>query len=166
MHMRHIASFNVIWILSTDFRWMFKYQISWKSVQWKPTWAMRKTEGLTHIRTDRHNEANNRFSQFCGTLSFSLSFPLHAVSFSKSYPLHTVSFSICYPLHAVSFSKSYPLHTVSFSISYPLHTVSFSISYPLHTVSFSISYLFHAVSSHFFHEIFFKVYRILKCDAV
>jgi hypothetical protein len=34
----------------------FPYVISRKSVQWQPT---------CFVRTDRHDEANSRFSQFC-----------------------------------------------------------------------------------------------------
>jgi len=37
-----------------------KYQISWKSVQWEPSYSM-----WTDGRTDRHDEANSLFSQFC-----------------------------------------------------------------------------------------------------
>ena len=33
---------------------MLKYQISWKSFRWEPSYSMR-----------RHDEANSRFSQFC-----------------------------------------------------------------------------------------------------
>jgi len=40
------------------FRKIPKYKISWKSVQWQPMCSM-----LTE-RTDRHDEADNRFSQF------------------------------------------------------------------------------------------------------
>ena len=47
-----------------EFSWVFrktlKYQISWKSIQWEPSCSMR-TDG----RTDRHDEANSIFSQFC-----------------------------------------------------------------------------------------------------
>ena len=39
---------------------MLKYQISWKSLQWEPSCTM-QTDG----QTERHDEADSRFSQFC-----------------------------------------------------------------------------------------------------
>ena len=42
--------------ISRHFRKIFGYQILWKSVQWKPSCSM---------RTDRRDEVNSRFSQFC-----------------------------------------------------------------------------------------------------
>jgi hypothetical protein len=43
-------------IFSTDFRKNLKYQVLTKSVQWEQSCSM---------RTDGHDEANSRFSQFC-----------------------------------------------------------------------------------------------------
>ena len=45
------------WIISKYFRQIFKYQISWKSVQWEPSCSMR-TDGRTDRQT--YDEANSR----------------------------------------------------------------------------------------------------------
>jgi len=44
------SDFNKIWILSTYFRKILEYQVSWKSVQWKPSCSFR-----TERRTDMTN---------------------------------------------------------------------------------------------------------------
>jgi len=47
-----LSDFNETWILSTAFRKRFKYQISWKSVQWEQSSSRRaggETEGRTHM---------------------------------------------------------------------------------------------------------------------
>jgi len=48
-----------IWVFSSHFWKMFKYQILWKSVQWEPTCSMWR-DG----RTNRHDGANSRFRIF------------------------------------------------------------------------------------------------------
>jgi hypothetical protein len=55
-----LSDFNESWILSIDFRKILKYKISWKSVEWEPSFPM-----LTDGRTDGHDKANSRLSQFC-----------------------------------------------------------------------------------------------------
>jgi len=51
-----LSDFKEIWFFSRDLRKILKYQIPWKSVQWEPSCSM---------RTDGHDEANSRFSEFC-----------------------------------------------------------------------------------------------------
>ena len=53
------SDFTEIWVVSTDIRIILKYQISWKSIQWEPSYSMR-----TDRRKDRHGEANSRSSHF------------------------------------------------------------------------------------------------------
>jgi len=59
-----LSDFIEIWVFLTDFRKMFNYQISWKSVQWKLSFSM-QTDGWTDRETGRHDEANIVFSQLC-----------------------------------------------------------------------------------------------------
>jgi hypothetical protein len=62
-----LSDFSETWIFSTDFGIILKYKISWKSDQWGQSCSMcsdRLTDGRTDKQTDRHDEANSRFSQF------------------------------------------------------------------------------------------------------
>jgi len=54
------SEFNENLISSIDLRDIFKYQISWKSVEWEPSCYVRKDR-----QTNRNDEANIHFSQFC-----------------------------------------------------------------------------------------------------
>jgi hypothetical protein len=65
-----LSDFNETWILLTDFRKIFKYQISWKCVQWEPSCSM---------RTDRHDEDKLLFAIFWTRLTTYVStLPVHS----------------------------------------------------------------------------------------
>jgi hypothetical protein len=49
-----LSDFNEAWISSTDFQKVFKYEISWKSIQGEPSCST-ETDG----RTDRHDYFSN-----------------------------------------------------------------------------------------------------------
>jgi len=55
-----LSDFDQIWTFSPNFNESLQYQIPWKSVQWELSWYMWRD-----IRTDRHDEANRRFSRLC-----------------------------------------------------------------------------------------------------
>jgi hypothetical protein len=56
--------FNEKWVTSKYFRKIIKYQISWNSFHWEPSCSM-LAHWQTDRQTDRLEEANSRFSQFC-----------------------------------------------------------------------------------------------------
>ena len=57
------SDFHETWIFSADFRKLFKYQASWKSIRWGPSCSMR-TDSQTDRQTDM--KRNSCFSQVCG----------------------------------------------------------------------------------------------------
>jgi len=54
------SGFNETWIISTDFRKILKYQISWKSGQWQPSCSMRteRRADMTNLIVAFWNSAN------------------------------------------------------------------------------------------------------------
>ena len=63
-----LSDCNKTLIFPTVFWKILRYQISWKSVQWELTcsmWTDRRTDERANGRTNRHDETNSRFSQFC-----------------------------------------------------------------------------------------------------
>jgi hypothetical protein len=56
--------FNETWNIAGYIRKTLQLQISWKSVQWEPSCSM-WTDRRTDRQADRHDKANNSFSQFC-----------------------------------------------------------------------------------------------------
>jgi len=56
-----LSHFNGTWIFWTDLRKIIKYQISCRSTLWESIYSM-WTDGQR--QTDRHDEANSRFSDF------------------------------------------------------------------------------------------------------
>ena len=61
-----VLDFNEIWNFFDRFsKIFFKYEILWKAVQWQQNFSMRTDGRREEEETDRHDEANSRFSQFC-----------------------------------------------------------------------------------------------------
>jgi hypothetical protein len=55
-----LSNFNEYWIFSTDFRKTLRYKFSWKFFHWGGN--------VPFGQKDRHDEANNRFSQYTDEL--------------------------------------------------------------------------------------------------
>ena len=61
-----LSDVNETSVLSTDFRKIFKHQISWKSFQWELSCPMRM-DGRTDRQTESLDAGNSRFPQFLQT---------------------------------------------------------------------------------------------------
>jgi len=56
-----LSDFNETYIFSIYFRKILQNYISWQTVRWKPIY-FKRTGGKRDRQTDRHDEANRRFS--------------------------------------------------------------------------------------------------------
>jgi hypothetical protein len=89
------VSCQILMKLSTYFWKIFKYQISWKSVQWEPSCCM-----WTDGQTDRHDIVNSPFGNFCK----------HACKLTKVLCLRAGRSEVRVPARLRKFSSS-PKHT-------------------------------------------------------
>jgi hypothetical protein len=65
----YLSNFNKTWVFWADFRKIFMYKISWKSVDWETSYSMKtdgRTDRQTDRQTDRYDQANTDSYQFCG----------------------------------------------------------------------------------------------------
>jgi len=61
---RYSCQISENWIVWADFRKIFKYEISWKSLQWEPSCSM-STDGRTDRQPYKHDNANSYYLPLC-----------------------------------------------------------------------------------------------------
>jgi hypothetical protein len=76
-----LSDFSETWIFSTDFRKIFKCQVSWKSVQWEPSCSM---------QTDGRKDMKNLIVVFRNVANAPETVS-YVIIYSKSNPVHSIT---------------------------------------------------------------------------
>ena len=111
MHPLIAPDFNQIWIFSTDFRQILKYQISCNSVRWELSCVMR-TDGQTERQRDM-TKLIGPCSKVCESAEIQ--------TFTK-HSMRMLSMSIQHFCHTLFFSAVEIIHTQFYSYAFKCHS--------------------------------------------